>query len=237
MEGTEVAVVDAAEVGTEGGILQFLFAVHFEQHFEAEGVGFLQQRGTLLHAQAGGDEQYGRGSAEVGGVELCLVDDEVLIEDGQGDTALAGRADELVGAAEVMLVGEDAQGGSAVLLIAQRNLVGAAFFLDPALRGRAPLELGDDARLALEQGGAQGGASGGSNGGRSIGRKPSGGGIPNGKTAGHTNGGTDGSELLALRGDDLLQDILHRFVIALCRYCVISLSRYYEISCSARRTS
>ena len=55
-------------------------------------------------------------------------------------------------ATEVVAVSEDAQGGGAVLLIRQGNLVGAAVLLDPPLAGRAALKLSDDAGRTLEQG-------------------------------------------------------------------------------------
>ena len=90
-----------------------------------------------------------------------------------------------------MLVGEDAEGCGAVLLIAQGNDVGASVLLDPALRGRAALELGDDTRVGGEESGAQGGAGDG------------------GQTAVHErrNGSADGGELLTLMGDDLFEDV------------------------------
>ena len=57
---------------------------------------------------------------------------------------MTGNADKLILASEIVLVGQDREGGSTMLLIAQRNLLSLAFLLDPALRGRLTLELGND---------------------------------------------------------------------------------------------
>ena len=82
-------------------------------------------------------------------MELGLIDDEVLVEDGERDSALASLTDKVVVSAEEMFVGKDAQGGGTVLLVRQWNNVGTSVFLNPAFRGRTAFELSDDAGVAL----------------------------------------------------------------------------------------
>ena len=126
--------------------------MHLQQHFQAEVVSLADEFAALLPCETGRDEQHRRRPAEHSLHELQLVDNEILIEDGECDTTQAGRADEIVAATEVMAVGEDTHSSCASLLISQWNLVGAAVFLDPALRRRLALELGDDAGLGGKQG-------------------------------------------------------------------------------------
>ena len=109
----------------------------------------------LLLRETSRDKQHCRCSAEQGLVELHFVNDKVLVEDGDGYAALPRHSDEVVVTAEILAVGEDAQGGGAVLLIAQGNQVCPTLFLDPPFRRRATFELGEDACVALEQGLAQ----------------------------------------------------------------------------------
>ena len=120
----------------------------------------LKQRLAPLLGQAGRYQQHRRGSTEQGGVELGLVDDEVLVEDRQRDAALTSRADEAVVPSEVVLVSQDAQRCSTVLLVRQGYHVCLPFLLDPSLGRAATLELGNDAGVALQQGLAQRGLRG-----------------------------------------------------------------------------
>ena len=57
---------------------------------------------------------------------------------------MTGNADKLILAPEIVLVGQDGEGGSTMLLIAQGNLLSLTFLFDPTLRGRLTLELGND---------------------------------------------------------------------------------------------
>ena len=134
--------------------------MHLKEDFQAEGMSFLQQCRTLLHTQAGGDEEHGGGTTEGCLVELELVDDEVLVEDGDGHARQTCLADEVIVTAEIGFVSEDAEGGSAVLLVAEGDEVGAPLLLDPTLGGRFTLELGNDTAFALQQGLAQRGLLG-----------------------------------------------------------------------------
>ena len=109
----------------------------------------IHQRSTHLFRQAGSNEQYGTGTAEDGGIKLGLVDDEVLVEDGEGDTTPTSLTDKVVVSAKILFVGKDAQGGGTVLLVRQRNDIGTSVFLNPAFRGRTAFELSDDAGIAL----------------------------------------------------------------------------------------
>ena len=76
---TEVAVVDAAEVGAEVGVLQLRLGVHLEEHFKTEGVSLIQETLAVGLRKTGGDEQHGGGTTQGSSVELRLIDDEVLI--------------------------------------------------------------------------------------------------------------------------------------------------------------
>ena len=65
---------------------------------------------------------------------------------------MAGGADEVVASAKVFLVGEYAECRGSVLLVAEGDDIGTAFFLDPTLRGWAALEFGDDAGVGSGEG-------------------------------------------------------------------------------------
>jgi hypothetical protein len=54
---------------------------------------------------------------------------------------MSGGLDEVIAAAEILLVGQNREGGGTVLLIRERDDVGLSVFLDPAFRGRLALEL------------------------------------------------------------------------------------------------
>ena len=54
--------------------------------------------------------------------------------------------------AEVGLVGEDTEGSGTVLLVGKGDGVCASVLLDPALRGGAAFELGNDAGIRGQQG-------------------------------------------------------------------------------------
>ena len=95
----------------------------------------IHQHSARLFRQAGGDEQHGRSATEGGSIELGLVDDEVLVEDGKGDAGATGGANKIVTTSKIVLVGEDAQGCGTVLLVRQRDDVGTSIFLNPAFRG------------------------------------------------------------------------------------------------------
>ena len=80
-------------------------------------MGFVYQSLAILFAQTCGDEQYGRCSTEGSGIELCLVDDEVLIEDGQRDTTLTSLTDIIIAATKILFVCKYAESSCTILLI------------------------------------------------------------------------------------------------------------------------
>ena len=69
----------------------------------------LQQCGTLLHTKVGSNEQHSGSTTQAGLEQLVLVDDEVLIEDGDIDTTVTSHLDKLITTAKVLLVSKDAQ--------------------------------------------------------------------------------------------------------------------------------
>ena len=86
--------------------------------------------------------------------KLVFVYDEVLAENGQVDQR-SGLADKVERAAEVLLVGQDAEGCGPVLLVGEGNLLRLAVLLNPSLRRTFALEFGDDAVVVLRQSLAQ----------------------------------------------------------------------------------
>ena len=114
-------------------------------------MGYTHEHLTLLLRQVGSNQQYGRGTTQTGLEELVLVNNEILIENGNFHASTTGRLDELIAAAEILLVGKDAQGSGTVLLIAERNDVGTSLFLDPALGRGLTFELGNNACVGGSQ--------------------------------------------------------------------------------------
>ena len=118
--------------------------MHFEQGFELQLVRFLGKCLALFLGQVSSDEQHGVGTHHLCLIELVLVHDEVLAQDGAGDRGTGG-AEESQTATKVFLVGEDGDGAGTILTVGGWNDVGLAFFLDPAFGGAFALELGNDA--------------------------------------------------------------------------------------------
>jgi hypothetical protein len=65
--------------------------------------------------------------------QLVLVDNEILVEHWDVHTTTTGCADKVIAAAKVLLIGQDAQCSSTVLLVAQGDDVGLALLFNPAL--------------------------------------------------------------------------------------------------------
>jgi hypothetical protein len=53
--------------------------MHLKQYLKPKAMSYMHEFGTALDSKAGGNEEYGRGSAEGCLVKLELVDDKVLI--------------------------------------------------------------------------------------------------------------------------------------------------------------
>ena len=132
MESPQVAIVDAHHVSREVGIVQVALRVHLQQGFHAELMGQIQELLAFLMAEAGSNEQHGRGTAEARLQQLIGIDDEVLVQYRQGDAHMTGLADELVVATEILHVGEYAQRRGAVLLVGEWHLSGTGVAVDPS---------------------------------------------------------------------------------------------------------
>ncbi len=133
VERAQVAVVHAQHVRFFGSrIVQFPFAVHFQQHFQSQFAGLAGQRGIFADGERRGDEQHGVGPYQPCLVELVFVDDEFLAQDGDGHHG-AGRADEVRRSAEVVRVGQDGKGGGPGFGVCGGNDVCSSVFLDPTL--------------------------------------------------------------------------------------------------------
>src|SRR5882672_2388085 len=150
LERVQVAIVDADDG-----------RVRVERRFELPLAVDLDQRGELellagerdIVAQLdlvedADDEQGGVGQHDARLVELVLVDDEVLAEDGEA-SGIADGAEVVDGALEELLVGEDGDGARAALAVGDRLLRRAEIRLEDALHGGRALELGDDRHRVL----------------------------------------------------------------------------------------
>ena len=79
---------------------------------------------ALFLGQTGSNQQDGRGASETGLIDLVVVDDEVLIQDGDVDLRQSGIPDIDTTSSEEMRIREDAQGGGTMLLITLGNDTG-----------------------------------------------------------------------------------------------------------------
>ncbi len=113
-------------------------------------MGLLDESGAAGFCKAGRDEEYSGSATKGSFIELEFIDDEVLVEDGKSDTRGASGEDEAVVTTKVVLVREDGECCSASVLVGEGDDICPTFFLYPALGGRTPLELGDDAVQPLE---------------------------------------------------------------------------------------
>ena len=82
LEGGEVAIVDADEVGAgRDRNIEFAAIVHFDQRGKPPARGAGAEIANLLFAQDGGDEQDGIGPVRRGFEDLRFGDGEVLAQD------------------------------------------------------------------------------------------------------------------------------------------------------------
>ena len=117
----------------------------FEQHFQSQGVRLGGEVGAFFLRQTGGDEQYGVRACDMCLQQLVFVDDEVFSQDRNVDQRTC-RTDVPQRTAEEFLIRKDGDGGSACRLVCGWYFVGFGRLVYPTLRGRAPLELGNDSR-------------------------------------------------------------------------------------------
>ncbi len=118
--------------------------MHFEQGFELQLVRFLGKCLALFLGQVSSDEQHGIGTHHLCLIELVLVHDEVLAQDGAGDSG-TGDAHIPEVASEILLICEYGDGAGAILAVGSWNDIRHAFFLDPSFGGTLALELCNDA--------------------------------------------------------------------------------------------
>ncbi len=164
LEGGEVAVVDAEDLGVEAeGALELGLVVDFEEGVEAGELGTVAQAGEGVVVQGADDEEDGAGAGLGGLDDLDGIDHEVLAQAGDvaagGDLELDDVPEVAEGAAEEFFVGEDGDGVGAGVGVAAGLLRGVSGFLDGAGGGGAALDFGDDAEAAgLAKGLGEGGA-------------------------------------------------------------------------------
>ena len=154
LHGGEVTVVDAYEA------VSFFGETDEASHCE-EGIGFvyLDEDGEgefgggyhQIHHLGGvhglGDEEYGVGAGGTGFVNLPEVNYEIFAEDGQVD-GVFDLLDIFEASLEIFLVGEDADGVGAALLVDFSDLDGVKILADDARGWGGFFDFGDDVYAA-----------------------------------------------------------------------------------------
>ena len=148
LEGAQVPVVDADELGAERqGAVQLRPVVHLDQHVHAEIVSGVDQRAGLVVRDARHDDEDAVGAPGAGLVDLIGLEQEILAQ-GRQAGGLAGLGEVFGLALERGLVGENGEAGRAALRIGAcarlggsksariRPFEGLAFFTSAMSAGR-----------------------------------------------------------------------------------------------------
>ena len=149
LEGMQVAVVDADQLGVEiHRPLQLFLGMYFHQHIAASLLGGVVELVHLFIRQGRRDQQNGVGPHGPGLEDLPGVDHEVLAQHRQIDRVTCCTQVMLITLEEV-LVGEHRQTGRAVFLVAAGNLHRIEIITDHTLAGGGLLDFGDHCRLVV----------------------------------------------------------------------------------------
>lgn len=150
VERAQVAVVDAHHVGPGFQAGHFRGVVQLQQYLQPQVVGLRRQSAAHGRRQYGGNEQHRVGSGGPRLQQLVFGTDEVLAQYGQL-AEVARLAQVVQRAAEEFLVGQHRQGGGSALRILRNDVGHLGLAANPAARGRAALELGNDACSGFPQ--------------------------------------------------------------------------------------
>src|SRR5829696_2001393 len=151
-EVRQVAVVDPHDVDVElERGLELALVVDLDERVEVELARLGVQLRELAGPERANHQQHRVGARHLGLDELVAVDGEVLAQHGQvgGGDRLAQVVER---AAEVLLLGQDRQGGRTAALVGPGDLANLRALADHPGRRRAALVLGDHRGSGLRQG-------------------------------------------------------------------------------------
>mmetsp|Transcript_6269 Transcript_6269/g.17544 ORF Transcript_6269/g.17544 Transcript_6269/m.17544 type:complete len:301 (+) Transcript_6269:282-1184(+) len=155
LEGGEVAVVDTQENELRVQQLAQLqhagelrHCVHLDETLQPNLLCHLEHVLKVRVGENRRDEEDGVSTIGPGGKHLIRVDDKLLAEQRALHASLPDQLEVLKAALEVLSVGEDAEAGSATLLVALGDLDRVKVWLDDSLAGRGLLYLGNQPRPA-----------------------------------------------------------------------------------------
>ena len=198
VEGREIAIVNADEVGAGGdGGVEFGAVMDLDERGEVQASGFFAEIADFALGEDGRYKKDGVGAVGGGFEDLVAVDGEVLADGGEGRGG-AGGGEVGEGALEEGAVGEDGEGGGASAGIVGSDAGGVEIGGEDALAGGRLFDFRDDG------GGRRAGGEGLS---KIAAVREEAGGIR--FPAVEWQRGGDG-EVLALFGDNSGQDVLER---------------------------